>query len=398
MSEVIDYAIKKTIEKVKKPLVRWTSDEWDKLAIALHLEFPHKNYHISEKLSLGLGPLMAVMRKTIEESRWRVFHTGNDYKPYLLKAYARLRPTLIKHEADKAAAIAEVLTNEVTEIHGVVSDSVPGTLPGEPIPTEPGDVPGRAKQSRIFWNEAEWLCVARELYRLHPHLIRSDTLVGVKLPELMFAQKSLPQERQRNAIINMSQAREKLLEAFKIIRTEVQESEATRKAQEASEAAAAQEASRNPFEKAIEPLIALITAEVMKALMPRIQALVGTVQQQPELGFDPFPKEHVSKPKKPKVAVVGALPVQQAAIALEFPEIDFVMPDKDAKNTPSQVNGCDRVIAMVSFMDHSQRHALKNKFGEKFSEVSGGTSSIKRLISVLLASGGIPKPAAAVHH
>lgn len=382
----------------KKPLIKWTEKEWDKLAIALHLTFPDKEYHIAEKLSLGVGQVMAIMRRTLDESQWRVLHTGNDYKPWLLKAFVRMRPTLVAHEANKEQAIAAVLTKEHENTELPIRADADSS--DNSNSNETWTVPDKPKQSRIQWNEIEWMQLARELIKNNPQYLQSSTLVGVKLPDIQLAQKVLPENRRREGIIVMNPTRAKLLEAMAILRTEVQAQEATRKAQEAIEAEALRVASRNPFEVALEPLFALIKAEILRTLKPQLDSIQTALMQQAVSSFDPFPKEHVSsKPKKPKIAVIGAMPTQLASIALEFPQLDIMETDKDSPHVVSTVRNCCKVFGMTKFMIHAEDGKLKKELGDNYIRVAGGTSEVKRVIAALLTSGGIPKPAAqAAHH
>lgn len=376
-----------------KPKIMWTSDDWDKIAIALHLKHPEQNYHIAEKLSLGLGPVMAAMRQAIDEPRWRVLHTGNDYKPYLLKAYSRLRVTLVSHEATKAAAIKEITTtNESETNHHLHSDSSNDNVVSD-NDSQPGGVPGETKQSRVFWTPYEWLQIARELYRIRPELLNSDTLVGVKTPDMLLAQKVLPEDRYRHSLLVMAPVRLKLKEAFGVIKAEQQAQEATRKAQEASDTQAATLAARNPYEVALEPLMKLLAAEVIKGLTPVLMKALALSSIQlgaQEHRHNPQPKPDVLTLRKPKIGIVGCRDDTAQHIADLFPQLDFVITGEDAPNVVMAVQNCEKVLGL-KWINHPDMWKLRKALGDRFTMLGGGISEAKRVLSALLTSGAIQR-------
>lgn len=261
---------------------------------------------------------------------------------------------------------------------------------------------------RIHWTDAEWLAVARELYRQHPidQYLRSTTLASLTLRDFYDAQVVLPPERRRiKAVKTPVTVREGLLVAMQKVRKEIDavvtEKEdpiavAEAKAVETIISAEVKEAVKvNPYEAAFAPLIEIlaqaVAARVQDIVLENLTAptkpFVPTPEQKPVSAIAAPPVAPQVKERRLKFGVVGLLPVQSNEIEKAFPNIDFVCITADKLDRcVDKLTGCDKVIGMVDFMSHSSCNNLKKAFGENYHRTNGNSSRAKHLIGVLLNS------------
>lgn len=94
----------------------------------------------------------------------------------------------------------------------------------------------------------------------------------------------------------------------------------------------------------------------------------------------PFVRPSVVKPRLPKVAIVGLLPVQQQAIAKALDnKIALTFIDKNRKDGGAIPNHQDGIVVMANFVSHPIQNNVKNKIeGTKTQLIihHGGTSEL----------------------
>ncbi|WP_407305392.1 hypothetical protein [Acinetobacter sp.] len=247
-------------------------------------------------------------------------------------------------------------------------------------------------KKRILWKDSEWVQVARELYRIRPvdEYLRSTSMAGLQTEDFFAAQRVLPEDRRRSrsAVQSMSVVRPGLVKAMAVIRAEV-DAEILRKKAEAEvaelEAQAVKEVAKlaipelNQYEAAFAPLIDLIATEVTKRIQDMLAATMPNV-----LAHKVTSK---TQPKKLKFGVIGPLSIQGQEIKKAFPEMDFVIVESSKANSSlSHVSGCDKIIGMTDFMDHSTDNSLRARFPDRYHRTTGGTSKVKHLIGILASS------------
>jgi hypothetical protein len=245
-------------------------------------------------------------------------------------------------------------------------------------------------KTRIQWKDAEWVAVARELYRIRPveEYLRSTTMIGLQAEDFYAAQRVLPENRRRSkkAVQSMGVVRPGLIKAMAVIRAEVDAAILRKKAEEEAAALEAQAAAAvmkevlpvvNAYEAAFAPLIDMIATEVTKRVQ---QMLVTTLPQVAAYKVEP----KLQTNKRLKFGVIGPLSVQAQDIKKAFPDIDFIIIESGkGASSPGHVMGCDKIIGMTDFMDHSVDGVLKDRFKERYHRCAGGTSKIKHLIGIL---------------
>lgn len=244
------------------------------------------------------------------------------------------------------------------------------------------------KETRVFWTEQEWDQLAQELYCVRPiaQYQQSDSLVALSLVDMQDIQRVLPEERRRK-LYSVVSVKPKMQEAMRRLRAKLQavqaqeKAAAEAKAREEAEALAAQVSIPNPYELAFAPLVDLIATEVTK----RVQAMIAQViPQVTQIEISP---QVFKEQRKPKFGVIGPLGVQAQELIKAFPQVEFITVESgDQRKAASQVSGCDRIIGMTDFMNHTTDGDLRAKFPEKYHRTTGSTASVKRLIGALLHS------------
>jgi len=250
---------------------------------------------------------------------------------------------------------------------------------------------GTKMKTRIQWSEAEWIAVARELYRIRPveEYLRSTTMIGLQKEDFFAAQQVLPENRRRSrtAVHAMSVVRPGLVKAMAVVRAEVDAAILRKKAEDETAALEAQAAATvmkevlppvNPYEAAFAPLIDMIATEVTKRIQ---QMLVTTL---PQLAGYKVEAKLQPVEKRLKFGVIGPLSVQAQDIKKAFPDIDFVIVESSkGASAPGHVMNCDKIIGMTDFGPLRRWGLLKSRFGERYHRCAGGVSKIKHLIGIL---------------
>lgn len=180
----------------------------------------------------------------------------------------------------------------------------------------------------------------------------------------------------------------------------------------------------NPYEAAfaplLRPLMRLLAQEFAAALIPTLleqampalkQALGAphtqtpqTPAQTPAAPVEPSPPKPdearppqltlASPPKlrRPKIGIMGLLPIQANQVAAAFPGIEFICRDDDQT---SAFNGCERVMGMIKFLPHPREKALIRNYGDRYVRINGAVSDAKRTIQLWINQGIIKAQQAA---
>lgn len=423
--------------------IRWTDAEWDAVARELLRRQPHYGTDTG-MAGLNVKHMMDAQR-VLPAARHRTYSSLAVHKysrPPLLAALARVKASPAPAEpVEQAAVQAEpAAAVELQDAHVAPAE------PAELVEDAAGEIEpdGRPK---IFWTREEWLSVARELCRLNPrtnYLAEAglETITGIDLQE---AQRVLPMERQRprTSLGALANALPNLQRAFDRIQLDM---ETQAPAPEPVAPPAPVAAPVNPWEAAFKPLVGLLAAELVPALIPALtDALVPMIQQAVQQAADrakaqrdlpfvapqrppapvqdaapqatghglgslaamiaaanggvPLPNTDDDEPKsepprpaaKPVVGVVGPIPAQQRALEDAYPNLKlvFIEDTNQSGKAISALHSCSRVIGMTKFMQHQLDKPLRTVFGERYSRVTGGVSSIKHQLDVWLATGDI---------
>ena len=264
----------------------------------------------------------------------------------------------------------------------------------------------QGQQKKIFWTRKEFLALAREMHRVHPggNFLASKELGTMHLSDIVFAQRVLPADRHRR-LKSVSCVRKQFLLAFKDLKAELAQV-ADKRADIAAyperysmAAAPAPAAAANPYEVVFKPLIQLIVAEVLAQFKgqtaPPAEAAVAAaaVTSSTKIDIPGFIRSMAEqvRPRRPKIGIVGPLPAQARELEQSYPDIEFVIKEgKEAAGTIAHsMKSALRVIAMTSFLNHKVDGVLSKAFKDRYCRVTGGVSSIKRQIEILITTGAL---------
>lgn len=276
---------------------------------------------------------------------------------------------------------------------------------------------------RTVWTRAEWLKVVAHIHMNNPqlHLEHDSALARVRCikPAMLEAAQKIVIDhwRQRKSfqISTIVPALEQgLRDLHESIAADVQEEAQPEVETTAVEVTPAIEdigpdTEVDPYQQAFSPLIQLVANEVVKQLSPRLnkleemlQALLNaeriTLAQHEEKERPATivqPERRNMQTRKPRIGVVGVLPIQAEAIAKAFPNVAFTFIEKGPSGVLEKVQSCDRTIGMTKFMAHSTDGVLRKGLGSRYVRTAGGPSEIKRMIEMWLHAQTIPSGTAA---
>lgn len=394
-----------------KAAVRWTEEEWDLLAREMHLRHPELNLFATGDVSgTPTNVVIDAMKRALPKKRHRTIDGTFRVKDGLVAAYARLR-----------------------EQHGDVPvQAAPQDTDDAPASTEePSDKP------RVVWTPLEWYAIASEIHRRNPFAKFPDstTLAGLRLVDIKEAQRVLPRERHRHGLATVTQAKPPLLEAFKLVKADI-EAEALRKQEAARLAEQEQqqaEAAPAPAETVvvvtqqqgtIESLVSQAATQLADtfatafvqtfidrfkmAFRNDLPQLLGAAMTPPPAQLpSPEPQQSAPAPlsvapsapapvKPPHILVVGPLPQQAHELEKCYPQVkfSFFSSAHGAQQVKDAARNCDRAIGMTKFLSHSVDGALAKHADGRYTRVAGGVSDIKRQLDVWMHAGVIPRPQA----
>ena len=275
--------------------------------------------------------------------------------------------------------------------------------------------------TRVVLKKHEWDLLVSEIVKQNPHepFLQSSTLAGLTLRQLRDAQMIFPENRRR-PFHSVSIVRPNILSAMARLRANLAAAPANGFDDAPVVAPAAPPgaplpalapldsvaASSNPYE-ALAPLFDMLAVRVAGLLLPHLRAMMASPADNvppcaPGAVVAPSfatpgafvassaraaPGGVLAAPRRTRIGVVGPLSVQAQNIAASFPQFEFTAVEKSVDNLVEKLRGVDKIIGMTGFMTHNTDGILSKRFGEKYTRVSGGVSSVKRQIEIWLSSG-----------
>lgn len=245
--------------------------------------------------------------------------------------------------------------------------------------------------SRVHWKDADWDAVALELYRSHPIVtMSSSTLTGISSYDVIAAMKKAIPENRWRASMNMTHVRPKLLERLELLKKKLQEIE-NEKAKEAQRLVDEENARRRASDDLNGPVMNLnvqaLAHQLFKHLIPMIDSYIA------EKTGKPVPMERIKempRERKPRIGVIGMLPIQANTLEKNFPQFDFSFVENGANSQEikSKLANTAVTFGMVGKMRHNAEHVLKGmgeEVWERFRRVDGGPSAVKRSIEIWIS-------------
>lgn len=429
--------------------VIWTDAEWLLLGRTLARMFPELDLpNVNHLVRVNMRHLM---------------HAQSVFAPQRrrdLKSVACVRPRLAEVLRVLSANPA------ATEIPTPAPAPVPAPIVQRPAQVTPSalieqvvfhqpDGPDNGKPgAKVFWREPEWDAIAVELAYHDPALL--ENLSTLRPVDVFHAQRVLPTNRRRPQTVFLNASiRADLGPAFRRLRAKIdaikrQQADAAdaAAAAQAQQAAKAQQAAQDAAQDAIKAALlqspefiaqALSAAPIASLFQALASQLVTQAQGMIEnavvkaLSSERVREAltvnvHVEAPTspasaaapttaptvaanvagsvvvKPRIGIVGALAQQGHELEKAFPQLRIKIVDKNlhGQSLREAVHGCDKVIAMTGFINHSVDGVCSKVLGDRYTRVDGGVSAVRRQIDVWLASGVIKTTAAdfvpASHH
>ncbi len=259
---------------------------------------------------------------------------------------------------------------------------------------------------RIRWNNKEWLLVCKWLLEHYPIICKSSsTLAGISVEELDLAQRSvLTSGSWRNLWISNRK------KTIGILLPHMDSYKKTIVDQDALE--------KEKLEQQLllnKHLVDLICSQLYDSFLPCLEKkmeqlvekcvrktlveMIGSAQDKANLLIEQkaeIDKLIKTQNRKPRVGIIGTLPIQSESLANSFPNLDFIRIDKKLDNAKKQavqkaVKGCDFVFGMLGKMSVNIHDDIIEKVvGQGFyKKVPGSTSALKREIQFGLDSNKI---------
>lgn len=402
--------------------ITWSDAEWLAITRELIRLFPELGLPSPSAVALvRIKQMEAAMRVLPVERRRQLVHLTT------------VRPRL--------ASYCKNITDEVNRKR-VQPIAGAGPLPPSVVYRQPDGAQAGQPESgtRIYWRESEWYALAVELVFMDSSFL--DTLNHLQPADVFRAQRVLPTNRRRpQTSIQAAKIRAELAPAVRRVRAAIDakrnEEADTRAAEanaEAQRAEQARQAAEMTRQDAMREELAQSPAFVAKALGaaafgPLLDALLsrGAASLQTMLEnalVNAFSSDAVKRAMvvnlhmdraersaqeykahppsvggsvaasvvcKPKIGILGALPQQGETIAASYPQLRIKAIDKNlsGQSLREAVSGCDRVIAMTSFISHSMAATVQKTLGERYTRIDGGVSSVRRQIDIWLSTGAL---------
>lgn len=352
----------------------------------------------------------------------------------------------IKYHRNALPALTPAFVRLVQQRNAATPAPAPEPQAAEPIVAAPAPSETEPHQAKVITTPAEWVLIAEEIHRQNPFFgwPYKEHLAGLSAKEIEDAMRAaLPIERRRKTV-NVWACRDKLIEAFKVVRARLDKEEADKRAAAELEKAKAEaealakmaeaDAIKNAtpatdpladalrlvarefgaelakaFGGALVPMLQGMLADALASAAPRAAAPQDVAPQTPaappeEDPLDAQPPASYAGPegvpeRNPKVAVIGPSSALRPALEAAFPSLDFIWIEHGPKGVPEAVLSCEKIIGVANFLNESTKIALKkSEMGKaKLRVVDGGTSSIKRLLHVLIQSGELRLPTVVRH-
>lgn len=409
--------------KHKQSKIRWSDDEWRFCALALHTMCPALNLVEAKTMAGVTLRELNMAASMMEPGRQRHFKWLKGPAARLMQEYERARRDRdpfyygnpIPTEETVQVAALEPAPEPVPEPPPPpVAEKAPEPEPVKPTVATPREKPAgatfsRVGEQRIFWSTAEWVEIALEIDRLHPHskYIERGTTGALTVQDIVQAQRVLPQERRRQLrTAPMDKLRVCLLDAFKEVkrmRAETAKAQHAEALQGFEERRAAQIAppapAANPWESALRPLVDLFIQQLGAQLVPMIvQALAtgkapaastapaSSVTDITALLGNTAKTAAAPKPKKMSIGVCNNRLTFADELRREFPDVEFTFIEVANPHLADSVKNCDKVLLMTKWTSHTMQNRLKKQVGDRLILVNGSVSDIKRVVNGLLNS------------
>jgi hypothetical protein len=408
--------------KQRQSKIRWSDDEWRFCALALHTMCPDLNLVEAKTMDGVTLRELNMAASMMEPGRQRHFKWLKGPAARLMQEYERARrdrdpfyygnPVKVEAPVESVQVAALEPVPEPTPplpppAPAALAGNTPDPAPVVPSVATPKEKPAgatfsRVGEQRIFWSTAEWVEIALEIDRLHPHskYIERNTTGALTVQDIMQAQRVLPQERRRQLrTALMDKLRVCLLDAFKEVkrmRAEASKAQHAQAVQAFEERrAAAAEPPPNPWETALRPLVELVVRELGAQLVPMIVQALASSQAQ-AAGAPPAHVSNVAslpgsigrapepKPKKMRIGMVSGRSTYADDLDKTFPEVKFEYIESHNTRMVDSVKNCDRVILLTRFTSHPMQDRLKKAVGDRLILVNGSVTDAKRVIHGLL--------------
>lgn len=162
----------------------------------------------------------------------------------------------------------------------------------------------------------------------------------------------------------------------------------------------------NPWQAAFAPLFDLVTAQLADRLRPMIAELIDAALAAPAKAMVPMAaavapisvpppvEEEVAVPhrraadvrRKLQVGICGNRNTYEHDLKREFPQIEFTCIDTPRKI--DSIRNCDKVISLVSYIDHPYDRKVKRAVGDRYMPINGNLSDLRRVLTGWLADTG----------
>lgn len=385
----------------------WSDEEYKVFALALHVMNPGADYLHSPDLAGLTTARLNIAAEVMPPDRRRHFPALEKPRQRLLEIYARAvrehDPMFFEEPQEAGGAPAPAAPAAVAEAQN------PADQAEQPAPAAAAAAKGDG--SHIHWTDDEWLAIARELDRLYPirrFHAHPGSLGGLTPADVQFAQRVLPQDRQRprSTLMSMPRLRKGLERGFSLLGTEKEKAAAAAAAPAPDAAVQVVEPAPapNPWEAAFAPMVALlaekVSAQVLGDLRPLLVAMAtaanapaASAPSQPseQSALAAFRQERRADPGQPRrlhIGIFGNRNTYKDDLERHFPEIDFTCITSGRQI--DSIRNCDKAIAMTKWMGHSEYKKLKHSVHkDRFMYVDGSLSELKRSITVLLHSGAL---------
>lgn len=239
------------------------------------------------------------------------------------------------------------------------------------------------------WTEADWLEICTQAYKDNPAInIDSKEFRDVKKEYLLAAMKKVIEPARWHDTINMTNSRPKIVEAMEHLKWAIRGSKDKlhqRTASRAEEILQLQAVQRKT--EAIKPFIDSVAEGLFLSIQPMLEKylesrLSGAAEG---VAIKEAIKPVLATPRALRIGIIGLLPIQYQEIIKGFPNLDIEYAEGNArkKDVIPQMKNCDMIFGLIGKMNHGAEHWLPR---EKFTIVTGGTTSMRRNIEMWLAT------------
>lgn len=203
--------------------IRWSPQEWEAVILELHRVCPKA---FEERLKNVNMPAVRIAMEVLDIPRRRHFKQIVGFKEQALKMWDDM-PEEIKNPAKAERVIIDFETGPVMApaVTKETKEKPMAAALQKAFVSAQEENDKKERKNYVHWNSAEWLAVAREMYRQNPF---ANFLISgfftIDLPAIREAQRVLPINRRRR-ITGTAGLQKPLVEAFKMLSQELAEQE-----------------------------------------------------------------------------------------------------------------------------------------------------------------------------